>query len=77
MACRWGATGGRLRPGRVILPHLLGILKEGAVDVQVCFGEAVIYDDNSNRKQVTKDVERQVRDMLQTQLYGSGLNNEP
>mgnify|MGYP003656902391 FL=1 len=59
------------------MPHLLGILKEGAVDVQVCFGEAVIYDDNSNRKQVTKDVERQVRDMLQTQLYGSGLNNEP
>tara|TARA_R110000751_G_scaffold71441_2_gene144673 strand:- start:35452 stop:36270 length:819 start_codon:yes stop_codon:yes gene_type:complete len=65
-------------PGDIeLMPHLLGILKEGAVDVQVCFGEAVIYDDNSNRKQVTKDVERQVRDMLQTQLYGSGLNNKP
>ena len=57
-------------PGHTRLtPHLLGVLKSGALDVQVCFGEPVIYGENSNRKQVTRDVEGQVRAMLQQQLY--------
>lgn len=54
-----------------LTPHLMGVLKEGALDVQVCFGEPVTYDENSNRKRVTKETERQVRNMLQHQLYGN------
>ncbi|MCY6382763.1 lysophospholipid acyltransferase family protein [Hoeflea prorocentri] len=58
-------------PGDTELPpHLMGILKEGALDVHVCFGEPVRYDENSNRKRVTRDIERQVRAMHQHQLYG-------
>ncbi|MEX3011245.1 lysophospholipid acyltransferase family protein [Hoeflea sp. TYP-13] len=55
-----------------LTPHLMGVLKEGAFDVQVCFGEPVTYDESSNRKRVTRDVEAQVRSMLQAQLYGGG-----
>jgi 1-acyl-sn-glycerol-3-phosphate acyltransferase len=59
-------------PGDTALtPHLFAVLKEGALDVQVCFGQTVIYDRNSNRKRVTREVETQVRSMLQTQLYGA------
>lgn len=58
-------------PGDTTLtPHLFGVLKEGAIDVQVCFGQPVVYDRQSNRKKVTKEVESQVRQMLQGQLYG-------
>ncbi len=53
-----------------LTPHLIGVIKEGAIDVQVCFGESVVYDRDSNRKEVTKKVEQQVRRMLQAQLYG-------
>lgn len=59
-------------PGDTTLtPHLLGVLKEGAMDVQVCFGQTIIYDKDSNRKQVTRQVEGQVRRMQQAQLYGA------
>jgi len=59
-------------PGDTTLtPHLLGVLKEGAMDVQVCFGQTIIYDRDSNRKQVTRQVEDQVRRMQQAQLYGA------
>lgn len=59
-------------PGDTTLtPHLLGVLKEGAMDVQVCFGQTIIYDKDSNRKQVTRQVEDQVRRMQQAQLYGA------
>ncbi len=58
-------------PGVIKLPpHLAGILREGALDVQVCFGDPVHYDKDSNRKRVTKDVEQQVRSMLQAQIHG-------
>ena len=58
-------------PGDTALtPHLMGVLKEGAIDVQVCFGRPVVYDRDSNRKRVTREVETQVRQMLQAQLYG-------
>ena len=60
-----------------LTPHLIGVLKEGAIDVQVCFGEPVVYDESSNRKRVTKDVEGQVRSMLQQQLYGTEPALEP
>ncbi|MEM6461819.1 MAG: 1-acyl-sn-glycerol-3-phosphate acyltransferase [Pseudomonadota bacterium] len=59
-----------------INPHLIGVLKEGALDVQVCFGQPVNYDENSNRKQVTREIEGQVRSMLQQQLYGYGTSGK-
>jgi len=58
-----------------LTPHLLGVLRVGAFDVQVCFGQPVIYDSNSNRKQVTREVESRVRHMLQEQLYGARGEN--
>ncbi len=58
-------------PGDVELtPHLLAILKEGGVDVHVCFGESVIFDSSANRKLVSRSAEQQVRRMLQKRLYG-------
>ena len=51
-------------------PHLIGVLKEGAFDVQVCFGEPITYSKDSNRKRVTREIEQQVRRMHQEQLYG-------
>lgn len=44
-----------------LLPHLLKLLREGAVDVEVHFGEPVEYRRGSNRKHVAQEVERQVK----------------
>lgn len=58
-------------PGDIgLLPHLLGVLKEGALDVEVDFGEAVDYDRRSNRKEVSRVVEQRIRGMLSDRLRG-------
>ena len=58
-------------PGDVALgPSLAGVLKEGAIDVDVCFGEAIRFTAESRRKDVARDCERSVRDMLNAQLRG-------
>jgi 1-acyl-sn-glycerol-3-phosphate acyltransferase len=44
-----------------LLPHLWSLLREGAVDVEVHFGEPVEYRSGSNRKLVAQEVERRVR----------------
>lgn len=44
-----------------LLPHLMALLKEGAVDVEVHFGEPVEYRKGSNRKLVAQEVERRVK----------------
>jgi 1-acyl-sn-glycerol-3-phosphate acyltransferase len=45
------------------LPHFVGVLKRGALDVVVTCGDPVAYDLNGNRKTITRVVERQVRQM--------------
>jgi lyso-ornithine lipid O-acyltransferase len=58
-------------PGDIeLLPHLLGVAREGAVDVDVDFGERVDYSRTSNRKQVSREVEARIRAMLGARLRG-------
>jgi 1-acyl-sn-glycerol-3-phosphate acyltransferase len=58
-------------PGDIeLLPHLKGILACGAIDVDVCFGEAVEYRADSNRKEVSATVASRIRTMLASRLLG-------
>lgn len=58
-------------PGDIELgPHLMGVIREGAVDVDVDFGERVEYSRASNRKQVSHEVETRIRAMLGARLRG-------
>ncbi|PJI44782.1 MAG: 1-acyl-sn-glycerol-3-phosphate acyltransferase [Rhizobium sp.] len=58
-------------PGDVgMVPHLMGVLKSGAIDVDVSFGEVVEYREGGNRKQVAGLVEKRIRSMLLDHLRG-------
>lgn len=58
-------------PGDVeLLPHLLGILKSGAIDVDVRFGETVDVTAGTSRKHVGTFVRDQLRSMLEKSLRG-------
>lgn len=58
-------------PGDIeLMPHLMGILRAGAVDVDVDFGERVDYTRTSNRKAVSRTVEARIRAMLGERLRG-------
>jgi len=59
-------------PGDVALgSHIYNIIKQGALDVEVHFGEPISFDASSNRKLVTRQVESQVRSMLNASLRGN------
>ncbi len=56
-------------PGDVELgPSLIGMLKEGAYDVDVRFGEPVVIDSKSDRKALARLMEEKVRAMMQRSL---------
>jgi 1-acyl-sn-glycerol-3-phosphate acyltransferase len=58
-------------PGDVeLMPHLIGILKTGAIDVEVRFGDTVEVSTGTNRKYVGSFVREQLRDMLEHSLRG-------
>jgi 1-acyl-sn-glycerol-3-phosphate acyltransferase len=58
-------------PGDIELaPHLKDIVACGAIDVDVCFGEAVDYRAGSNRKDVSATIARRIRTMLASRLLG-------
>ncbi|AVA20144.1 MULTISPECIES: lysophospholipid acyltransferase family protein [unclassified Rhizobium] len=58
-------------PGDIeLVPHLKGIFACGAIDVDVCFGEAVDYRADTNRKEVSATVARRIRAMLASRLLG-------
>jgi len=58
-------------PGDVeMFPHLKDMLRCGAFEVEVCFGEAVEYRANSNRKEVSTTIARRIRTMLGAALRG-------
>ena len=58
-------------PGDVALgPSLIGMLKEGAYDVDVHFGDPVIIDGKSDRKALARLMEERVRAMMQASLQG-------
>lgn len=47
-----------------LVPHLFALMREGAVDVEVRFGEPLAYDARTNRKALAREVERRARDMF-------------
>lgn len=58
-------------PGDIaLLPHLLGVLREGALDVDLVFGEAIDFARDTNRKLVSRQVEAALRAMLVARLRG-------
>ncbi len=58
-------------PGDVeMLPHLKDMLRCGAFEVDVCFGEAVEYRADTNRKEVSATIARRIRAMLAGKLCG-------
>lgn len=64
-------------PGEVALgSHIFNIVKQGALDVEVHFGEPIAFSAASNRKLITRQVENQVREMLNSSLRGNALNEQ-
>ncbi len=58
-------------PGDVeLMPHLKGILHEGAIDVEVRFGEPVVVTAKTDRKALARTMENRVRSLLQSALLG-------
>lgn len=63
-------------PGDIELaPHLLGILREGAIDVDVAFGETVDFRAGDNRKHLSQNITAQLRRLLIRHLRGRNYDN--
>ncbi|MBA8899302.1 1-acyl-sn-glycerol-3-phosphate acyltransferase [Phyllobacterium sp. P30BS-XVII] len=61
-------------PGDVPLgPSLIGLLKDGAIDVDVWFGEPMTIDAKTNRKTLARLMEERVRAMMLSSLLGRDL----
>lgn len=58
-------------PGDIqLLPHLMGVFRAEAIDVDVDFGEAIPFREGGNRKQLSAAVLASMRRMLRDRLYG-------
>jgi 1-acyl-sn-glycerol-3-phosphate acyltransferase len=58
-------------PGDItLLPSLMGVLKEGALDVDVAFGDAIPFHQGDNRKRLTQHASAQMRSLLVRHLLG-------
>ncbi len=58
-------------PGDIqLLPHLMGIFRAEAIDVDVDFGEAIAFREGDNRKHLSAAVVGSMRQMLRDRLYG-------
>jgi 1-acyl-sn-glycerol-3-phosphate acyltransferase len=51
-----------------LAPHAAALLSEGAMDVELHFGEAIEFSAGDNRKEATRRAEAEVRAMLQAAL---------
>ena len=51
-----------------LIPHFMALLREGAIDVDVTFGEPAVFNAASDRKLMTRSMEDQVRRMVSTAL---------
>jgi len=54
-----------------LMPHLLGILSAGAIDVTVSWGDAVATEMSADRKQIARDAEIAVRKMTAAARRGT------
>jgi 1-acyl-sn-glycerol-3-phosphate acyltransferase len=62
-------------PGDVeLMPHFMDVVKNGAIDVEVRFGEPVDYRADSNRKDVSSTIARRIRAMLNSSLRGREIS---
>jgi 1-acyl-sn-glycerol-3-phosphate acyltransferase len=55
-----------------LLPHLLALLRQGGLELEVHFGEPVEFRSGASRKDAAREVERRVRAMLAQALRGRG-----
>lgn len=53
-----------------LIPHLMGLAREGAVDVTVAFGAPITFDREGDRKAVTIRAEAEVRRLLSDAVGG-------
>jgi lyso-ornithine lipid O-acyltransferase len=61
-------------PGSVpLIANLLGMVREGALDVEVRIGAPLEFTPKSSRKAAAAAMERQVRAMMQTSLMGRAI----
>ncbi|HEY0331201.1 MAG TPA: lysophospholipid acyltransferase family protein [Rhodopseudomonas sp.] len=51
-----------------LMPHLIGVLSAGAIDVTVSWGEAIAHDVSADRKQIAQRAEVEVRRMTAAAL---------
>ena len=58
-------------PGDVALgPHMLRVIRDGALDVEVVFGQAIRFDAATDRKKTARLIEARVREGLNAALRG-------
>jgi 1-acyl-sn-glycerol-3-phosphate acyltransferase len=60
-----------------LIPHFIGILSSGAIDVVVSWGEAVAYDMSADRKTITRNAENAVRRMTSAALRAGPPRKTP
>lgn len=57
-------------PGDVpLMPHLIGVLETGALDVEVSFGKPIEVTTATNRKMLAQTADDEIRDMLERSLH--------
>lgn len=49
--------------------HAVNIIMQGAWDVEVIFGDPIVFDEDSNRRNVAKEIQSQVRDNFLNTLH--------
>ncbi len=58
-------------PGDIqLVPHLMGVLKAEAIDVEITFGDTIEFSTGDNRKVLSATVAAQIRRMLIARLRG-------
>jgi 1-acyl-sn-glycerol-3-phosphate acyltransferase len=59
-----------------LIPHFIGVLASGAIDITVSWGNAVAYDMTADRKHIARDAEQAVRRMT-TAALRAGPSKQP
>jgi 1-acyl-sn-glycerol-3-phosphate acyltransferase len=60
-----------------LIPHLIGVLRSGAIDVVASWGEPVAYDVSADRKEIARNAEAAVRRMTASALRSAPPANRP
>jgi 1-acyl-sn-glycerol-3-phosphate acyltransferase len=59
-----------------LFPHLMSVIKHGAFDVVVTWGEPVIYEPEADRKEIARSLQATVRRLTIAALRGEMLESE-